>query len=85
MLAAAEHQHVDCPIDPSFVQYGSLIFVDEPELLTLISQILPEVRILSRTDLEGPLVPADWPDLSPYDIRGWRPDNLGEALFNWWD
>ncbi|ONF62791.1 hypothetical protein [Amycolatopsis keratiniphila] len=85
LLAAAEHQPTGNEYFPSFVPYGRPSFVDEPELLMIVSQILPGTKVFSRADLEGPLVLEEWPYMSYSDVTYWKPGNLGEALFNCWD
>ncbi|MEU9686003.1 hypothetical protein [Amycolatopsis japonica] len=85
LLAAAEHQPTGNEYFLSFVPYGRPSFIDEPELLMIVSQILPGTKVFSRADLEGPLVLEEWPHMSPSDVKHWKPENLGEALFNDWD
>ncbi|WP_038522124.1 hypothetical protein [Amycolatopsis japonica] len=85
LLAAAEHQPTGNEYFLSFVPYGRPSFIDEPELLMIVSQILPGTKVFSRADLEGPLVLEEWPYMSPSDVKHWKPENLGEALFNHWD
>ncbi|MER7858327.1 hypothetical protein ABTX61_04435 [Amycolatopsis japonica] len=67
------------------VEFGSLTFVDEPGLLAVLKELLPACRVFARAELEGPLDQAEWPWVDEDDVRYWRPDNLGEALFNYWD
>ncbi|MGW6448603.1 hypothetical protein [Lentzea sp. NPDC055074] len=64
---------------------GPLTFVDAPELVAVLSELLPGVRVLTRFELDGPFDAAAWPHLSPNDATYWRPGTLGEALFNYWD
>ncbi|MFC9970044.1 hypothetical protein ACFVH6_03980 [Spirillospora sp. NPDC127200] len=63
---------------------GPLTFVDAPALANVLAE-LPGFRTLSLPDLNGPFQAANWPHVSVDDIKYWRPDNLGEALFNYWD
>lgn len=67
------------------VEFGSLDFIDEPGLLAVLKELLPACRIFTRAELQGSLNLAAWPWIDEDDVRYWRPDNLGEALFNWWD
>ncbi|MFK0249358.1 hypothetical protein ACIQUM_32065 [Amycolatopsis azurea] len=67
------------------VDYGSLTFVDEPGLLAVLKELLPACRFFTRAELLGPLDLAAWPWVDEDDVRYWRPDNLGQALFNFWD
>ncbi|MET9227169.1 hypothetical protein [Lentzea sp. NPDC003310] len=64
---------------------GPLTFVEAPELVAVLSELLPGVRALTRSELTGPFDAAAWPHLSPADITYWRPGTPGEALFNYWD
>jgi hypothetical protein len=67
---------------------GPLTFVDMPDLaaaLTDAGTALEGLRVLTRADLDGPILPAEWPDISSDDLRYWSPASLGEALFNYWD
>ncbi|WP_236725499.1 hypothetical protein [Amycolatopsis orientalis] len=67
------------------VEFGSLRFVDEPGLLAVLKELLPVCRIFTCAELHGPLDLAAWPWVDEDDVRYWRPENLGEALFNFWD
>lgn len=64
---------------------GPLTFVEAPELVSVVSALLPGVRVLNPSELNGPFDAAAWPHLSPNDVTYWRPGTLGEALFNHWD
>ncbi|WP_410647227.1 hypothetical protein [Amycolatopsis sp. cmx-4-54] len=65
LLAAAEYEPTGNEYFRSFVPYGRPSFVDEPELLMVVSQMLPGTKVFSRAGLEGPLVLEEWPDMSP--------------------
>jgi hypothetical protein len=41
--------------------------------------------VLTAAELARPFTAAEWPVVSAYDVRYWKPESLGEALFNYWD
>lgn len=61
---------------------GPLTFLDAPELLTVLAARFP---VLTPADLTGPFDPSLWPHIDAEDIKYWKPNTLGEALFNYWD
>lgn len=63
---------------------GPLTFVDLPELATALAAA-PGFRLLTTTELNGPIDIAEWPRISRHDMRAWQPRTLGESLFNYWD
>jgi hypothetical protein len=65
-------------------EWGSLTFVDAPEIVAILAE-LPDVRVFTKAELAVPLDIKLWPDVSPHDVKYWRPDSLGDALFNDWD
>jgi hypothetical protein len=67
------------------VRYGPITFVDEPGLLAVLGELLPEFRLYTRSELETPLDLSTSPWANDREARSWRPDNLGQALFNFWD
>lgn len=81
-LAVAEPRSIDFVEDAG--DSGPLTFVDAPALVAVLAE-QPGFRVLTPSELNGPLDAAAWPDLLPGDIRYWRPGTLGEALFNYWD
>lgn len=42
------------------------------------------IALWSAYDLSLP-VPQDVPQRAPNDVAYWRPQRIGDALFNWWD
>jgi hypothetical protein len=42
-------------------------------------------RILTLAELAGPFDASQWPAITSYDANFWKPESLGEALFNYWD
>ncbi|MEV6905447.1 hypothetical protein [Amycolatopsis sp. NPDC051071] len=67
------------------VSWGSTTFVDEPGLLAVLGELLPGYRLYARAELEQPIDLSTPPWVSNYHAKHWRPDTLGEALFNFWD
>jgi hypothetical protein len=63
---------------------GPLTIVDVPDLATALTEV-GGFRVLTPAELDGPIDPAQWPGISSYDLRIWKPGSLGEALFNYWD
>lgn len=67
---------------------GPLTFVEVPGLAVVLAEVGAEAggfRVLTPAELDGPIDPAEWPGISSYDLRCWKPGSLGEALFNYWD
>ncbi len=80
--------------EPRVIEFGEgsvsarpLTFLDDPDLVAVLTELAPRTgfRFFHLAELDGPLDPAAWPDMSANDIRYWRPQTLGAALFNWWD
>ncbi|WP_394360886.1 hypothetical protein [Amycolatopsis sp. SB7-3] len=67
------------------IGYGSITFVDEPGLLAVLRELLPEHRLYSRAELEAPIDITEPRWKNHYDVQCWRPDFIGEVLFNCWD
>ena len=83
VLALAEPRTIDFVRGTG--EWGPLTFVDAPELMAALAALLPEYQVLTLSELNGPFDATAWPHISPDDIKYWRPDTLGEALFNYWD
>jgi hypothetical protein len=81
-LAVAEPRIIDF-VD-KVRESGPLRFVDAPELVAVLAE-LPGFQVLTPAELNGPFDAAAWPGVPSDDIKYWRPGNLGEALFNYWD
>ncbi|MGY6656992.1 hypothetical protein ACXIZN_33010 [Amycolatopsis sp. TRM77291] len=67
------------------ISFGTITFVDEPGLLVVLRELLPEHRTYSRAELEAPIdiTAPRWKN--HYDVQYWRPDCIGEVLFSCWD
>ncbi len=63
---------------------GPLTFVDFPELTEALAGD-GKFTVMTAAELARPFVAAEWPAVSAYDVRYWKPESLGEALFNYWD
>jgi hypothetical protein len=63
---------------------GPLMFVEFPELIEALTAE-GKFIVLTAAELGRPFAAAEWPALSAYDVRYWKPESLGEALFNYWD
>ncbi|MEU6559421.1 hypothetical protein [Nocardia nova] len=82
VLAVAEPRVID--FDDGAIEAGPLIFVQAPELTTALSE-QAGFEILTATELTRPFDAAAWPQLDRADIRYWKPETVGDALFNYWD
>ncbi|GAB2856792.1 hypothetical protein [Lentzea nigeriaca] len=60
-------------------------FVDDAALMAVLAELSSDIRVWAKAELEKPFKAADWPDLDPRDVRYWRPERVGDVLFNWWD
>ncbi|MCO8274203.1 hypothetical protein M1L60_26740 [Actinoplanes sp. TRM 88003] len=63
---------------------GPLTFVDFPKLTGALVDNGRFV-VLTTDELAGPFKAAEWPALSSYDVQSWKPETLGETLYNYWD
>lgn len=63
---------------------GPLTFVDCPDLAEALADAAG-FRLLTATELNGPIDMAEWPRISRPDLRYWQPQTLGQCLFNYWD
>jgi hypothetical protein len=84
ILALAEPREIHFTEELRSLDSGPLTWVDAPVLAAALAE-LPGFQVLGRSELEGRFRSAEWPDIHPSDIASWRPGNLGEALFNFWD
>ncbi|WP_328606678.1 hypothetical protein OG943_43400 [Amycolatopsis sp. NBC_00345] len=82
VLAIAEPRAID--FADGHMEWGPLTFVDVPELVVALAE-QSEFQVLTPAELDGPFDPAAWPHVLASDVKYWRPGNLGEALFNYWD
>ena len=60
----------------------NLAFINFPEFSALLMQLYGYVS-LTQTELDGRFVARE--HMLASDIKYWRPQTLGEGLFNWWD
>lgn len=82
VLAIAEPRVIDFALGHG--EWGPLTFVDVPELVAALAE-QSEFQVLTPAELDGPFDHAAWPHVTAYDVKYWKPANLGEALFNYWD
>jgi hypothetical protein len=61
---------------------ASLRFVDCPALAAALREQFG-IDPLAAVELDGPF--RALPGMSGADIQYWRPQTLGEGVFNWWD
>ncbi|MFS8103492.1 hypothetical protein LFM09_40845 [Lentzea alba] len=60
-------------------------FLDDVALMAVLAELSNDIRVRTRDELEMPFKAAEWPDLDPRDVRYWRPERVGDVLFNFWD
>ncbi|NDY89893.1 hypothetical protein [Ideonella livida] len=61
---------------------GALEFTWHEGLATFLAA--QGVNLLTPAQLAGPVDPG-WPGCAAADLHYWRPTQLGQALFHWWD
>ena len=64
------------------LQPFKLQFIDHPLLANALHH-LANIQVYCTSQLNAPFVAQSW--MSKHDINYWKPQTLGEALFNWWD
>lgn len=64
------------------LQPFKLQFIDHPLLANALHN-LANIQVYCTSQLNAPFVAQSW--MSKHDINYWKPQTLGEALFNWWD
>lgn len=69
---SSTHNPSDCRLE----------FTDWDELADALQSRF-NIRVLSAADLKGPFRKREW--MHDTDIKYWKPETLGQALFNWWD
>lgn len=81
VLAIAESRVTE---SDGVIESGPLTFVEAPDLVTALSEQVG-FEILTAAELARPFDAAAWPELDEADIRYWKPETVGDALFNYWD
>ncbi|MEV6237800.1 hypothetical protein [Lentzea sp. NPDC051838] len=86
-MALAEPRVIEPPNGVGSVSCLPLEFLDDPDLVAVLTDLAAQTkyRVWAKAELDGPFDASAWPEMSANDIRYWRPDTLGAALFNWWD
>lgn len=64
------------------LQPFKLQFIDIPLLANALHH-LAHISVYSTHQLYAPFTAQSW--MSKHDISYWKPQTLGDALFNWWD
>jgi hypothetical protein len=67
-------------------QYMRPVFVETPDLANAFS--LTPFRMLSPAELDEPLTDAHiagLPRVERNEIRSWKPETVGQTIFNFWD
>ena len=59
-----------------------LWFEDCPQISTVL-EALYKIRVHSKSELNEAFVPSA--DMSPKDVKYWKPETMGQGLFNWRD
>jgi hypothetical protein len=68
------------------VQSDTLVFIDLPEEITSVAN--PDFTYLSAAELNAKYTKDDLTELAEIElkeIRYWRPENVGEIVFNYFD
>jgi len=74
--------------EPVMEGHFSLTFVDCEQIARKVTQAFPGVSVVSIFELnqkftEQDLTPLD--EVEREQIRHWKPQTVGEIVFNWWD
>jgi len=71
--------------------YFNLMFFDDPAFAAAAQRIVAPFGILPAYELTRPLSDADRVFVTQLsaqherDMKYWKPDAVGEVIFNWWD
>ena len=71
--------------------YINLVFFDEPAFAKAVQQIVAPFKVLPAAELARPLSHVDRAFLMQLsaqyerELNYWKPDTVGEVIFNWWD
>jgi hypothetical protein len=60
-------------------------FVDDAALMAVLAELSSDIRVWAKAQLDRPFRAVEWPGLDAHDVRYWRPQRVGDVLFNWWD
>ncbi|MBU2669134.1 hypothetical protein KOI35_37040 [Actinoplanes bogorensis] len=83
-VAALAEPRVISFAEATALESGPLTFVDHPELTVALVETRA-FRVMTTAELADPFDAREWPQLTEYDVRFWKPETLGDALFNYWD
>ncbi|MFR9770566.1 hypothetical protein [Nocardia sp. SC052] len=82
VLAVADPRVID--FDDAAIESGPLTFIEAPDLVAALAE-QSGFELLTTAELAQPFDAAAWPELDRDDVRYWRPQTVGDALFNYWD
>lgn len=60
----------------------TLQFTEEPAISSALAMLF-EIEVLSLDTLQSKYTKS--PNHCPSDLKYWKPQTMGEGLFNWWD
>lgn len=75
----------DVALTVSDPELAPLEFVDDVALTAVLAELSDDIRPRSKAELDRPFQAGEWPELDPRDVRYWRPERVGDALFHHWD
>lgn len=71
--------------EPCDESYGPPpVFLDEPGLVAVLSEF-DGFTVRAKSELDQPFDRSNHPHVWPTDIKYWKPESTGEALFHYWD
>lgn len=71
--------------------YFNLVFFDEPAFAEAAQRLAAPFKVLPASELTRPLSDVDRAFLMQLsaqherDLNYWKPDTVGDVIFNWWD
>ncbi len=71
--------------------YFNLAFIDDAAFTSAVHQMSAPFLPLSAAELVRPLTEEDrvfirtLSDQHERDLKYWRPETVGDVIFNWWD
>lgn len=60
-------------------------FADDAALMGVFADLSSDYRVWRKAELERPFDPAHWPLLDPDSVRYYRPERVGDVVFNHWE
>ena len=71
--------------------YFNLVFFDDPAFAEAARRVHAPFAVLRASELTRPLTDADRAFVAQVsaqherDLKYWKPDTVGDVIFNWWD